>query len=182
MRAWLERARSYLMALSPRERLLVLSAGGLLLIALAFLLVVNPVLAIGDRAEQRLATADQELRVMQRLRREYDEVHHRLAEVEERIRSGSRGNLRTTLETLARKASVKVESMEPQASPAHDVYRETKVEVALRGVTLAQTVGYLHQIETSSQLFSVKSLRVRAQPDGSNLLDVSFSVSAFEPL
>ena len=49
------------------------------------------------------------------------------------IRNGSRGNVRTTLETLARKAAVKVESMEPQASPAHDVYRETKVEIELKG-------------------------------------------------
>ncbi len=182
MKGLLDLVRSYLMGLAPRERLLVVTAGGLLLIALAWILLVNPVLAIGDRAEQRLATADQELQVMQRLRREYDEVHQRLSEVEERIRNGSRGNLRTTLESIARKANVVVESMEPQASPAHDVYRETKVEVALRGVSLAQTVNYLHQIETSSQLFSVKSLRVRAQADASNLLDVSFSVSAFEPL
>ena len=182
MRSWLERARAALAGLAPRERLLVLTAGALLLLALAWLVIVSPVLAVSDRAELRLATAEQELRVMARLRREYDEVNHRLTEVESRIRNGSRGNIRTTLESLASKASVKVESMEPQASPAHDVYRETKVEVALRGVTLAQTVNYLHQIETSSQLFSVKSLRVRTQADASNLLDVSFSVSAFEPL
>ena len=73
-------------------------------------------------------------------------------------------NLRTTLESLASQASVKVESMEPQTAPANDAYRETKVEVSLAGVTLPQTVNYLHQIEVAPQVLSVKSLRIRTRP------------------
>jgi hypothetical protein len=72
--------------------------------------------------------------------------------------------------------------MEPQASPPGDRYRESKVEVALERVTLSQTVNYLHQIEASPQVLSVKSLRVRKRPDNPELLDVSFTVSSFEPL
>jgi hypothetical protein len=109
-------------------------------------------------------------------------VEARLAGVEQRIRSEAKGNLRTTLETLASKATVKVESMEPQASPASDAYRETKVEVALGGVTLPQTVNYLFQIETAPLVLSVKSLRIRTRPDKPDLLDVTFTVSSFEPL
>ena len=107
---------------------------------------------------------------------------HRLAAVEQRIRSESRGNLRTTLESLASAASVKVESMEPQATPENDRYRETKVEVGLAGVTLPQTVNYLHEIESAPQVLSVKSLRIRTRPDKPELLDVTFTVSSFEPL
>jgi hypothetical protein len=72
--------------------------------------------------------------------------------------------------------------MEPQASPASEAYRETKVEVGLRNVTLAQTVNYLHQIESSSQVLSVKALRIRTRPDVPEFLDVTFTVSSFEPL
>jgi hypothetical protein len=122
-------------------------------------LVIGPILRASQRGEDRLATADQQLQVMQRLRRDYDDVQGRLADVEQRIQRGARSELRTTLESLAQQASVKVESMEPQASPAHPKYRETKVEVGLKSVTLAQTVHYLHQIDIAPQALSVKSLR-----------------------
>jgi len=49
-------------------------------------------------------------------------------------------------------------------------------------VDLASTVSYLHQIEAAPQVLSVKSLRIRTRPDQSNLLDVTFTVSSFEPL
>ena len=182
MNGWLERIRAALARLSPRERMLTLTAAGAVALLLVWLLVVSPVLSLADRVGSRVAQAEQQLRVMQRLKHDYEEVHRRLADVEQRIQSGPRGNLRTTLESLARQAAVKVESMEPQASPSHTAYRETKVEVGLRDVTLAQTVNYLHQIERAPQVLSIKTLRMRAQQSASDLLDVTFTVSSFEPL
>ena len=49
-------------------------------------------------------------------------------------------------------------------------------------MTLAQTVNYLHRIESAQQMFSVKSLRIRTRQDKPELLDVRFTVSSFEPL
>ena len=105
-----------------------------------------------------------------------------LAQVENRIGRGTRGNLRTTLEKLATAASVEIESMEPQASPAHERYRETKVEVALKEVSLPQTVRYLHEIESTEQALSIKALRIRTRTDKPELLDVTFTVSSFEQI
>jgi hypothetical protein len=76
---------------------------------------------------------------------------------------------------------VKVESMEPQAAPAQDRYKETKVQVVLKQVTLAQAVSFLHGIESAPQLLSVKSLRIRTRSEQKeDLLDVTFTVSSFE--
>ena len=72
--------------------------------------------------------------------------------------------------------------MEPQSSPAHERYRETKVEVGLKEVSLPQTVRYLHEIEASQQVLSVKTLRIRTRTDNPELLDVTFTVSSFEPI
>lgn len=182
MNEWLARAQALFEGLAPRERLLVSGAGGLFVLILVYALVVNPILGAIESRGQRQETARQELHVITRLAREYDAVQQRLSTVEARIRNGSRGNLRTTLETLARQADVKVESMEPQASPENETYRETKVEVGLKSVDLASTVKYLHEIEASPQVLSVKSLRIRSRPDKSALLDVTFTVSSFEPL
>ena len=71
--------------------------------------------------------------------------------------------------------------MEPQAAPANDRYRETKVQVVLKQVTLAQAVSFLHGIEAAPQLLSVKSLRIRTRSEQKeDLLDVTFTVSSFE--
>jgi general secretion pathway protein M len=179
---WWNRLRNAFTSLEPRERLLVSIVAGILGLLLFYAVVVSPLLGAADRGEQRLATADQQLRAMERLRREYDDVRARLADIETRIQRGARGNLRTTLESLAQQATVKVESMEPQSTPSHPKYHETKVEVGLSNVTLTQTVNYLHQIESSPQALSVKSLRIRSRPENPELLDVSFTVSSFEPI
>ena len=182
MSEWWNRLLNAYNGLEARERVLVSVVGALLGVALLYLAVVGPILSASGRGEERLATADQSLAVMQRLRRDYDDVQGRLADVEQRIRRGARSELRTTLESLAQQASVKVESMEPQTSPAHPKYRETKVEVGLKNVTLAQTVHYLHEIDVAPQALSVKSLRIRTRPEQPGLLDVSFTVSSFEPI
>ncbi len=180
MRDLLARLRAAWANLADRERLLVSAAGGAVLIALLWLLVVMPALRYRESVSARVAAAEQELQVMARLRAEYDEVSRRLAAVEEQIRSGTRGNLRTALENLAQQTGVKIESMEPQSSPSNESYRETKVEVGLKAVTLPQTVNYLHRIE--AEVLSVKSLRIRTRTDTPDLLDVTFTVSSFEPL
>jgi general secretion pathway protein M len=182
MQALLARIRAAFEDLSPRERTLVAAAGVVLVLAVFVLGVVQPVLSASDRAARRLAAAEQELRSVQELRARHQEMSMRLATVEARIRSGPSGEIFTTLEELARQSAVKVDSMEPRTSPASDDYRETKVQVALKGVTLAQVVNYLHRIETTPQLLSVKSLRLRTRADGSDLLDVTFTVSSFEPI
>ena len=181
MKTWLVRLRTFFANLSPRERMLV-SSVGILAAAMLVLLAIFQLLAVGDRLDARRAAAEQQLEVMARLRREFDDVSVRLRSVEERIQSGQRGNLRTTLESLAQRANVKVESMEPQASPTHDRYRETKVEVGLREITLAQAVSYLHEIEQTPQPLSVKALRIRTRQEKPEFLDVTFTVSSFEPL
>jgi len=182
VRELLARLRRIAEGLSPRERRLLGGAGLLLGVLVAWAGVVQPVLGARARAEARARAADEDLRTMQRLREEFDEVHQRLAAVERRIQEGPRGNIFTLLESLATRSAVKVESMEPQTPLASERYRETKVEVVLKEVSLAQAVSYLHQIESSEQLLSVKSLRLRTRRDTPELMDVSFTVSTFEPV
>ena len=181
MKEWIARIRSAYLGLSSQERILVTLAAAGVGAALAFLIIVNPILGAAANADRRVATAEEELGLVQRLRREYDEVHGRLATVEERIKNGPRGEIFTTLEKLAAESVVKVDSMEPRTSPASDAYRETKVQVALKNVTLAQLVNYLHKIDSSAQVLSIKSLRIRTRKDKPELLDATFTVSSFEP-
>ena len=43
-------------------------------------------------------------------------------------------------------------------------------------------INYLHRIETAEPVYSIKSLRIKTRPDRSEMLDVNFTVSSFEPI
>ena len=166
--------------LSMNERLLVSVAGGLFGVALLWFGVAMPLLAAAASTALRADTAEEQLERVHSLRARYDEVSERLGAVEARIQGGPAGEIFTTLEQMASQSAVKIDSMEPRTSPASDEYRETKVQVALKGVTLAQVVGLLSKIDGAPQMLSIKSLRIRTRQDSQDLLDVTFTVSSFE--
>lgn len=180
-----ERIAVWIAGLAPRERLLLGATAAAFALALIWFGFVTPLASAVYDTSTRVETAERNLQVARRVQGELAALQGSLAAVERRIREGPRGNLFTTLEELAVQSAVKVESMEPQAAAASDAYRETKVQVQLKQVTLAQVVNFLHKIESAPQPLSVKSLRVRtrsaAGADKVDLLDVTFTVSSFEP-
>lgn len=180
MRELWARLRDLVANLSARERMLLGSIGALVALMLVWAAIVSPVLSARERARLRAATAEQAVGTLDRMRADLGEVQGRLASVEGRISQGPQGNIFTTLETLAKQSAVKVESMEPQAAPPAGRYRETRVQVVLKSVTLAQVVSYLGGIESAQQVLSVKSLRMRTRGDKPELMDVTFTVSSFE--
>ncbi len=176
------RLRDSVQSLNRRERLLVFGAGAVLGAFLLVVLVVNPLVESARRAEARAETAAAQHEGIQRLRRQYDQLQGRLALVEARIAQGGQGELFTTLERLARQSSVTVDSMEPRTSSPNEDFRETKVQVGVKKVTLGQLVNYLHRIEAEPQLLSIKSLRIRVRSDTPEFLEANFTVSSFEKI
>lgn len=176
--------------LMPRERVLVAVAGGSILLIVLFAGIILPIQSARDNARDSAVTAERQLEMMQRMKHEWDGLHGRLGQVEARIENGrNQPNLLTLLESLAAQAGVKPSSMEKRQSGESARYEETKVEVSLKNVTLRQAVSYLTSIEEAQQPLSVKSLRVKRRPGrargdqpAQDLIDVTFSVSAFKPL
>ena len=191
MNEWLGRIQVVWDGLAPRERVLVAIAGAALALTVILVGVVMPIRSARDNAAQAAEDAERQLRMMERMKRDWDGLHGRLGEVEARIQGvRSQQNLLTLLEALAARAGVKPSSMEKRQSGESERYEETKVEVSLKNVTLRQAVDYLSSIERADQPLSVKSLRVKRRPGrgrGSeaavaDLIDVTFSVSGFKPL
>ncbi len=169
--------------LSDRERTLVGLAGGMIAISILFLGIIQPIAMLADNIENRADAAEQQLLVMNRLRRQYDVVNASLTKVEDQIRANhERRNLLTLLESLAAESSIVVDSMEERKAQDDEKFKETRVEVRLKSVSLRDTVTYLHAIESSDQLLTVKSLRIKNRTDKSSLLDVTFNVSTFDTL
>jgi len=168
--------------LQRNERVLVSVAAGLTLVTLLWFALVLPLLGAARRAASAAAAAEQQVEAVRSLRARFDEVNGRLVSVEARIHDAPSGEIFTGLEQMAAQSAVKIDAMEPRTSPASEHYRETKVQVSLKGVTLAQLVGFLSRIDAAPQMLSVKSLRIRTRADKPELLDVTFTVSSFETI
>jgi type II secretory pathway component PulM len=177
---WLGRFRAWFDSLARREKLLVAAAGGATAFALFLVGVVQPLLGARSSAAARAEAAQQEFRAVSEIKTRYDEVSGRLASVERRIASGPQGNLLATLQDLASKSAVKLDSIEPRSAPSAPPYRETKLQVTLANTSLPQVVRFLHEIESAEQVMSVKSLRLRMRADQPGMLEVTFTVSSFE--
>lgn len=168
---------------TAQERLLLGTLGALVGGILIFLAVINPILSATTNARTRVEASERDFEMMVQLRREYETINARLASVEERIRANrDKQNTLTLLESLASAANVKIDSMEERKSPDHELYRETRVEVSLKNVTLTQVVSLLHGIESATRQFSVKGLRVKTRADKGDTLEVGFTVSSFEAI
>jgi type II secretory pathway component PulM len=169
--------------LSTQERLLLSTLAVFVGGILVFVALINPILSASADARARVEAAENDLEVMVRLRREYETINARLVGVEQRIKDNrDKQNTLTLLESLASSAAVKIDSMEERKSPDHELYRETRVEVALKNVTLTQVVSLLHSIESSPRQFSVKGLRIKTRADKDDTLEVNFTVSSFEAI
>ncbi len=168
---------------SAQERLLLSTLGVLLVGILVFLVLINPIFSASANARARVEAAEDDLEIMVRMRREYEAINARLIGVEQRIKNNQdKQNTLTLLESLASGAAVKIDSMEERKSPDHELYRETRVDVSLKNVTLTQVVSLLHSIESSPRQFSVKGLRIKTRADKDDTLEVAFTVSSFEAI
>lgn len=176
--------------LMPRERVLLAIACGAIALIILFAGIVMPIQSARANAHDSAVGAERQLKMMTLMKSEWDGLHGRLARVETRIEDArSQPNLLTLLSSLAAQAGVKPSSMEKRQSGESERYEETKVEVSLKNVTLHQAVSYLTSIEEANQPLSVKSLRVKHRPTrarggqpAQDLIDVTFSVSAFKPI
>ncbi|UCE86247.1 MAG: type II secretion system protein M [Deltaproteobacteria bacterium] len=177
------RLRAFWDGLSPRERWILGVALGLTAATLVYLGIAAPLVDSVAHSRERVEAGERNVALMRQWRRQLDEVNGRLAAVEQRIASGPRENLRTTLDRLRTQSGIsKFDSIDEKTTKPSDRYRETQMEVVLKSVTLAQIVKYLHEIETTPQVLSVKSLRITRRADDPELLDVRFVVSTFEPV
>ncbi len=169
-------------ALSLRERILVLSASTLTLLVLFLFLGILPILGALDRAQLRVQTAEDQMLLFASLAEQYQAVHTSLEQKKSVIENGPRGQALSKLEALAQRANLRVDSMAPESAGRNEKYVETKVLVNLKGVGLADVVNYLSQIESAQENFAIKTLRIQANRNQATLLDVTFTVSSFEPL
>jgi hypothetical protein len=185
MNRWFDPLQKYLDARSLREKWLI--AGSLCIAAVLGVqsAIVSPLLARRDAALARREQLDAQLLQARRLAAEFRRLQGGVEAVEARLATAPRIDLRARLEQLALAATIRAEQLEsikPTPVSGNSKYPETRVQVDVRGASLAQTVRFLHAIETSDSHLILRSVQIRKgrAEGGVATLDTTLSVSSFQ--
>jgi len=181
LRALIADALQYVQNASPRERRLLLFAGGGVL---AFLLLV---LWAGfgrsiTRQEDGLSEKRASFEKVQRLAAGYGQQEQERQLLEARLRQ-SPPALMGFVDGLARQEGVEIGSMADRGvvgGGQNGRPRESSVEVSLGKVPLEKLMRLLQSIERSPGVVRVRRLRLRKAQESKDTLDVTLTVSAWQ--
>jgi type II secretory pathway component PulM len=185
VKALFEPVQKYLDERSARERWLIVASVGAMVVFGVHSLVIAPLAGRQDAAFLRREQLDTDLVQARRLGAEIRRLQGGVAAVEAQLAAGPRTDLAALIEQLASGASIRqdqLESVKPTPVSGNSKYPETRVQVTLRGATMAQTVRFLHSIETARDTrLILRSLQIRKgrNTGDTSTLDVTRSVSSF---
>ncbi|MBN1507514.1 MAG: type II secretion system protein M [Sedimentisphaerales bacterium] len=149
--------------LAKREKLAVCGGTGFLVLLLTLQWVLRPAL---ERAStlRRVVAEKQEILVQLRAKsQEYKQLEAEVGQLRSSIgRQGESRKIFSMIERLRQAAGLPDDalSMKPTTTAIDKEYEETMVEISLDGVTLAQLVAFLSQLESSGLPGGVKSLDI----------------------
>ena len=169
--------------LSSRERMVVIGLGIMMVAALFFTLVVDPLLDRIDLLDRQLGAKQRVLSQLAVVGADYMMARAQLAEFDQRIATGKGTfSLLSYLEEAASAAQVReqITAMQPQASISSHGYRETSAELRLEAVPFPQLLMLLVKLEDSPHLLQVKRLHVKPRIDAPRRFDANLMVSAYD--
>jgi len=167
-----------------REKIFVVCATVAAVLFLLFVIVIDPVLARSGQLDRQLRKAEQDLKAIKDLRREYNRLQGVLGEVDKGLRGGPNVSLVTHLATLSRRTDVDgaISGMTPSPSGTSSTasYTEESVDVKMTDVDLEKLVKYLYAIERSQQSPKIRRLSIKPRSSDRNKLTVTFRVSVLQ--
>jgi general secretion pathway protein M len=174
---------NFLQNLGTRERVFIMVAGVAILLALLFIMVIDPMLAYSARLDKQTVVAQRELQEVYTLQQEYQRQKAVVDRINAQLKRQKNFSVFSRLEELAKQTDTrnKILYMKPTVSSPSDAYEEESVEIKMEDVTLEQLIKYLLQIENSPQFMKIKRLYVKPRLENRQLLSVIFRVSTFTP-
>ena len=170
--------------LNKREKIGVAAAAAAIAIFVVLQFLVFPLFEKNDQLSRALAARQEDLEKMRLLQSEYRQTARDANQAQQFLNRRERGfTLFSFLETLAGRTNVKshIAYMRPTTVPQKDSpYRLSMVEMKLQDITMAQLLAYLHGIETSQDMISIKRLSISKGEQQADLITTVFQVETLE--
>lgn len=170
--------------LNQREKISVAAAAAVIVIFLLLQLLVFPLFEKNEVLARTLATRQQELEQIRLLQAEYRQTAALAERAQRHLKTRPRSfTLFSFLETLAGQTGVKsqIAYMKPSSITQKETpYRLSTVEMKLQDITMSQLLAYLHGIETSRDMLSIKRLSIAKGEQQADLISTVFQVETLE--
>jgi general secretion pathway protein M len=170
--------------INKREKIAVVAAACAIFIFILLQFLVFPLFDKRERLSTMLSARQQELVEIRLLQAEYRQTHEKINRAQRFLKARQPGfTLFSFLETLAGQTGVKshIAYMRPNTTVVKESpYRLSMVEMKLQEITMSQLLAYLHGIETSRNMISVKRLSVSKGERKTDLINAVFQVQTME--
>jgi len=170
--------------LSRREKLALLAAGGFVTLFIVIQFIVFPLFDKKARLQRGIAVKTDAIVQMQRLQAEFDLLKAQTDQSKVRFDKRPQGfTLFSFLDQLAGQTGVKdnIAYMKPsKTAQKSGPFSISSVEMKIQAVTLSQITQYLHKVETSPNMVTVKRLSITKNEKQPGVVNAVLQVETFE--
>jgi general secretion pathway protein M len=171
---------AWLGKLSPRERVMVSVAAVAVVVFTASIVSVRISSSVSAR-EQRIEEKTRVLSQIGKLAEGYRAHQAERQAMESRLK-GPKLDLNTYISQEGAKLQIEVPDLRHVNAPGEtEGLTEDAVEVNLAKVDLGKLVRFLQALERGQGVVQVRRMRVTTRTDDKNLVDATFTVSAYQP-
>ena len=150
--------------INKHQKYAVYAASGLIAFFILIQVIISPVINKRARLTRTLQAKTQTLDEMRILQSEYGIIREKTVTYKKRFEARNKNfTLFSFLDRLADKSGIKnhITYMKPSTSAREKSgYKVSKVEMKLQGITLKQLTSYLHGVETSKNIVSIKRISI----------------------
>lgn len=150
--------------LNKHQKYAVYAASGLIALFILIQVIISPIISKSERLTRTLQAKTKTLEEMRILQSEYAIIREKAVTYKKRFEARNKDfTLFSFLDRLADKSGIKnhITYMKPSTSAREKSgYKVSKVEMKLQGITLKQLTSYLHGVETSKNIVSIKRISI----------------------
>jgi general secretion pathway protein M len=172
------------MRTSKRERTAIWAGVAFIFVFVLFRLVIFPFVDQKERIGRVLEANMKNLIEIRSLKSEYEALNRRANTSKFRFEKRSKSfTLFSFLDRLAGEVGIKenIAYMKPSTTVQKEsTYKISLVEMKLTGINMEQITQYLHKIETSKNMVSIKRLSLTKPDEKQNQLNAVLQVQTFE--
>ena len=172
------------MQLTGRERKMVFGAGIALVVFVVVQFGLYPLVDQRGRLQRRLVTQQKALAGMQVLRQQYQQLSRKSGSMAELLAGRPADfSLFAFLEKNASESAVKeqIAYMKPSESQEGGEFSQTRVEMKLQGISLAQLLTFIEKSESPAHLVGVAKLTVQENTKEQGTLDATLVMVSVNP-
>ena len=167
---------------SQRERIIVAAGGALVAAALAFVMIIDPLMTSIDRLDRQARRKAKDSQELALVAQEYVVKQTRITKLEQRMPTPpAQFSLLAFMEEATTTAQIRdhIVGMQPQAPIVVQGYQETAVDLRLDGVSLPQILALLVAIEQAPYDVQVHHLQMKPKYDNPVNLDATLRIVTY---